>query len=294
MSRISQNVKVDANTLKDTTGTNKSWDFSGLTKDGPSSLGELVVVSVASTPYASLFPEATQAYKTTDETGTSYAYTKLTDSELTIYGSASNFDTSKFVDPMLFMKFPFNYGNSFNDMWSITNEGQTLEFNNNIKYVASGNLKTPGGTYNNVALVRRIQEFNPIPNVKVKTEVFTWFDENFEQVMEISINYASFPGQETTYSGSYEVTGPSSVEESAVTSNESNFYPNPTDGQVNLFNNGNLATLKVTDVMGRTMTEQKLSVGNNIISTLGWASGIYYSTITDLQGKTTVQRLIVR
>jgi hypothetical protein len=294
MQRISQNVIVDANTLKDTTGTNKSWDFSGLVKDGPSSIGDVEIVSVASTPYASMFPEANLASKTIDETGTNYSYIKLTDTEFSIYGSVSSQDTGKFIDPLTLMKFPFNYGNSFNDKFSVLAEGQTFEFDNNVKYVASGSLKTPGGSFSNVALIRRIQEFSPMPNVKVKTEIFSWFDDKFEQLMEISISYPSFPGQQTTYSGSYDVSGPSSVEELTTTFNQANFYPNPSDGQFNLFNTGNLSTLKVTDVLGRTMTEQKLFVGNNTISTSGWTSGVYYGTLTDLQGKTTVQRLIVR
>jgi hypothetical protein len=219
---------------------------------------------------------------------------KVTDNDITVYGSASHQDTSKFIDPMLIMKFPFSYGNAFDDKWSIMNEGQTMEFNTNTKYVASGSLKTPGGNYPNVALVRRIQEFKPIPTMTIKTETFIWYNENFEEVMTITVSYPPVQGQPIQYSGSYDVMGPSSVEESAIRSNETVFYPNPADGQVNLFNTGNLSTLKVTDVLGRTISEQNLSVGNNVISTLGWTSGVYYSTLTDLQGKTTVQRLIVR
>lgn len=292
--QTSQSVKVLESTLKDTTGTGKSWDFSGLTKEGEAVTDEVVIVSPASTPYASLFPDANYAWKSTDPTGTTYSFMKTTDNDISIYGSASTMDTSKFIDPMMILKFPFSYGNSFNDKWSIMNQGQTMEFNTNTKYVASGSIKTPGGTYGNVALVRRIQEFKPIPTMTIKTETFMWYNESFDQVMTITISYPPVQGQPIQYSGSYDVMGPSSVEESIVTMNESSFYPNPTEGQVNLFNNGNLTTLKVTDVLGRTMTEQNLSVGNNLFSTVGWTSGVYYCSTTDLQGKAYVQKLLVK
>ena len=288
-----QDVEISAAEVKDTIGTGMNWDFSGLVKDGNPEVNEVDVLNASATPYASVFPEANLAWLVSDSSGTGYAYVKLTDSELEVHGIATEKDTSKYIDPMLVMKFPFAYGNQFTDKTIFDAEGQLIEQNRIVKYVASGNLRTPDKLHNNVALIKSIEAFEML-GFTFKSESLVWYDENFQELMSINISYPALPGGEITYSAAYNITAPSSIEQRLE--QKFTIYPNPASGYFSIVNSGTITQVIVSDIIGRTIDQIDVSFGENIvnINTEYYNAGIYNVKIVDHSGGETVQKLVIK
>src|ERR1700741_4920579 len=137
-----------------TGGANITWDLSGLS---PSELGAIEFVTPSTTPYFSTFPSSNLCIKITP-TGSSvsiYQYDKVTATRWDqIANSYAGPGTGKdyTANPESFLKFPFQYNESFIDTFQSTSGGVSSV---TITYDGYGTLKTPFGTYNNVVRVMK-------------------------------------------------------------------------------------------------------------------------------------------
>jgi len=83
------------------------------------------------------------------------------------------------------------------------------------------------------------------------------------------------------------------VDVSPITpSNEVFIFPNPVDNQMNIqFENIERGTIRVIDVYGKIIFQQPIIAKTNSISTLHWASGIYF-ILTEINGMTRAEKVM--
>jgi len=90
-------------------GTNQTWNFTSLTRQDSSLLSWVIS---SSTPYASQFPTSNIA-STNDNSN--YNYFTSSTANLLVNGTAGPSLVIPYLDPELFMQYPFAYGNTFTD-----------------------------------------------------------------------------------------------------------------------------------------------------------------------------------
>lgn len=134
-------------------GANVSWDFSGLTTSGSGTCDTTYYLNPTSGAGSSNFPTATYASHNTGGTYTYYA--NYADSLLIVGQYLSSTNNAMYSKPYKLSVCPFSYGTSFKTGWKdvvingASNDVQTSK--GTTKYDAYGTLKTPAGTFKNVA-----------------------------------------------------------------------------------------------------------------------------------------------
>jgi Secretion system C-terminal sorting domain len=86
------------------------------------------------------------------------------------------------------------------------------------------------------------------------------------------------------------------VEKGSALEGKVSFMPNPTSGNlnVNLSQLTSAATITVTDVMGRTIRTQANQIGNVSVDLTAQATGIYFVTIQNAEGKLTAKIAVAK
>ena len=136
-------------------GANQSWDFSGISS---SYFYNVAVVSPASTPFASDFPESNTAFHYTGNDD-SYSYGEENTTESLNDGVGLNTgDFIHYTDPVKNMEYPFSYNGSFTDSYytAYTLNGVDIHEHGNVTVTADawGSVSTPAGVYNNTLRVK--------------------------------------------------------------------------------------------------------------------------------------------
>ncbi|HRG59602.1 MAG TPA: T9SS type A sorting domain-containing protein [Bacteroidia bacterium] len=131
---------------------NQSWDFSNAITQSSFSI---TLVDPISTPYTADFPTANFA-QTINSGTTPLAYFYGVINQDSLYGLGARsvvIPTANFnyIDPNVSFRFPMNYLTTISDI-STDNQGDWE--NDTRKYIAYGDVVTPFGTYNNVAMFR--------------------------------------------------------------------------------------------------------------------------------------------
>lgn len=143
---------TSSTTLPGSGGANVTWNFGSLT---PTQNGTFKMVQPSTTPFSSMFPNATHAdQQVTFGGSTVYEYWKVTAGKMEMLGSyfSSTTGNNYSSNPKTHFSFPCNYGNSFTDTFQIgTNSPQTVV----VTYDGWGKITTPYGTWTNVARFKR-------------------------------------------------------------------------------------------------------------------------------------------
>jgi hypothetical protein len=130
-------------------GANVTWDFTALTPDPSGTDLNIQILSPASTPFGSSFPNANYAYRETPDIA--YRYFNLSATKFERVGSYAT-GPKGYSDPQVELTFPLTLGTQNNDTWenSSSSSGGTYDF----ECIGHGKLKLPGVTYDSALMVR--------------------------------------------------------------------------------------------------------------------------------------------
>jgi hypothetical protein len=166
------------------TGNNAVWDFSTLTLDGSATDLVLDIVDPSTTPYASSFTNSNYGYKEVKGSNTNYRYFNLTSSKLERVGSYTTF-TKTYSDPQVEYVFPLQLNTANNDTWA--NSSSSTGGTYNLTCLATGTLKLPNATYNNVLFVKA----NAIESF-INFDTYFWYDSDNGAILFQYINGDGF------------------------------------------------------------------------------------------------------
>ena len=135
-------------------GANQIWDLTGMTRQA-TVINSITPVDMG--PHAANVPGAVlQSYD-----GNNYAFFSTAESKYMTAGYVANGVVMNYTDEEELMQFPMTYNKHFNDKWASTYIAGSYEINRTatsaVSYDGYGTLKTPAGTFNNVARIRTEQ-----------------------------------------------------------------------------------------------------------------------------------------
>ncbi len=279
----------------DSSGINKTWDYSGDFTVHTQSTDTFKLASLAT--HTAIFPKAT-LYTTAGGNWESFYWTDSTgyywDGMST--GSLMTLDS----DPdELIMPVPFSYSNSVKDT-SYTklevgfgNYVSTYQIKT-IEADAYGQLTTPSGTFNNVLRLKVSFEGKdssvagfPVNTITVSDSAWTdyiWVqNSNNLFLMSLSLDQNG------------NVTGGAYYDGSLITSNEKEMkelikltvFPNPANNMVNWTLNTNQGTIKVFDIKGKEVERVLVKDRKSKMNTSSLGSGLYLYVFYDVNGNKT-------
>ena len=278
-------------------GAAVTWDFSSATIGTSKSTQSYIAAS--GTTYASNYPTATVAIQSSS---TAFAYYSVTTGGFYNVGSQSS-ATSRtiFSDDLLLQKFPFDYTNTFSDVYKGHNAGGGIPDSifGTTSGVADGygTLKLPGGIiYNNAMRVvvtqNDIDSLLGFVGLHFSYKTYYWYVVTQRNPV-FYIQYFSTYTSQTPNTVNKNKTvvmsyTPSAVEELNENAIQSLVYPNPvnTGGAVVSFNlkNDGATTIAVVNTLGQSvisLNKGNLSVGSYTeqVDVSGLEKGIYFIKI---------------
>ena len=299
------------------TGTNYSWDFSGLTSKGQT-LEHYVAISATPAIYNVVFmypfiatfaqvrPDAQIA---TISITDGYNFYKNTTSSLKEVGFGAKVQGApipvQYQSADVIYKFPMNYNNldSSDSYWqlSIPSLGFISEKKHRVNQVDGwGSVTTPYGTFNCLRLkstVYQVDSFHydsiplPFPAIPQTYTEYIWLAKN----TGFPVVKATVRGMATTVSyidsiKSFVGINPPKAEESF------SFYPNPTNEIINIAINSTSEksfNLRIFNVVGELVLEESLSgQKNQTLNVAHLKKGVYFVTVK-LTDRTISKRLII-
>jgi len=249
-------------------GAGVTWNLSGL---APYLQGYATVVSPASTPYHSSFPNANFVLQLTSGIFNYYDYDKISSTGWETQASSYNgpgTGSDYTPNPESDLEFPFNYTASFIDTFQkVGGSANTVP----ITYDGYGTLITPFGTYANVVRVYKYYGPGDYNYKWYSTSPYLFIIASYDA----SSNYYTLIGNGT----------PSGVKQVATENLSVNVYPNPVYEKatikVDAPNGLNNASFILTDVMGKTIKELKINALQTTLETGNIAPGIYFYRLSN-------------
>jgi hypothetical protein len=255
-----------------TGSANATWDFSALKS---TTIGSYRVVAPDSTPYFGTFPRANYALALTPtgSTNSSYEYDMVTSSRMdnlaTGYTSVSGNNYNQ--NPETRMIFPFHYQDTYTDTFIKTTGGP---YTVDITYERYGTLKTPYGTYNNVARIKYYWGVNDF--------AIHWM--SVDPMFPIMV-FSSEDNSYTIVGGATTGMEPAANQKTQVLA-----YPNPFSSRLTLQfgqqESNTLRTLALTDITGKVVASQTVNPGAMEVSILrnNLPSGLYFYSLSNAKG----------
>lgn len=251
------------------TGPSYTWNFLGLSTISYDTAKE---DTCATTPHCSLFMAGTNKASQTLSSGT-YIYQILNSDSFAITGYYnSSTDNAIFTNPMISLKYPFTYLDSFNDAYagSVTYNPGTGAITANeagtVHVVCDGwgTLNLPGSVSDaNVLRVRSSQTFIDSASIfgtpytiTVAISTFEWFMADYHSPL-LSISFTdqiAGPGSLHTKTISYAKRYPLGVRNFTTIENSLELFPNPATDQLNIkFESTTSEKIQITvlDLLGR-------------------------------------------
>jgi hypothetical protein len=271
-------------------GASATWNFGSVTT---ASTDTNTFMSCASTPYCDSFAGANLA----SFDGGDYTYIITSASAITAIGGHSDTNYIHFVDPKVFMKFPFTYNNIFVDTSIVPLFGTAQ-----MRYIDSnfadayGTLTLPTGTYNNVLRVhtKTVQTITigGMPFSSGATESYAWYATGFHS--PLAMLDVDTVGTGTPYINKARyytsASGSTGVREDIVTASDLDIYPNPAGNEAQLhftLKNEAGSSIVVMDMTGKAvMTINDCKAGANTVSinTAALANGNYLVLLRTNEG----------
>jgi len=314
-------------TINPTTGANVIFNYNSLRGYGMNQ--NQYIINPASTTYSGDFPSATYADTSNAlASNTRYSQVMGTDSVINI-GFVANVQgygdvVAKFdQNPEISMKFPFNYGNSYNDVYagSFTMMMQTTNGNGNATVSADawGQLQLPFGvvidsvlrvrTVENVVTDSIVIPFPPItiPPVTISGEYINYYKPSISKFPLLSYIGGSISQGTTivdsnrTFISQYALPGVG-MEELENNFVDMNIYPNPSNKgnvtlKIELENTSNVSVVLMNKLGQNVKTvfngTANSGINNIEFNTTNLPAGIYFVT-SYINGSGVAKKLVVQ
>jgi len=255
-----------------TAGTNKTWDFSGLTIFP---VGTSATTDPAGKPGASFFPTANFCSADTSESPGSFVFFRHDAQKMELLGELYvGIGTINYnANPKTYLEFPYTYNKVINDTYKAALDDETIAFT--TTYDAYGTLILPFGAYHNVVRQKMVENG--------QTD-YIWFHVN-----------PFFPIMQTALAdGAIGILKTPSVLATADFEKIPAFTvsPNPSDGIFNIsLNRSNNVEINIYDLVGKLIVSQKVSETSTAIDLQNCNAGIYLVKVT-ANDHTSVQKIV--
>jgi len=231
------------------TGTNLTWDASGLIQVSGTPTVYLNYQNPAGSPYETTYPGTNYvSFDPNLQSLISYQYYVINSDSLSSYGDYS-FSTSHevFQNPDKHLIFPFSYGGSFTDNYAKTNYSDATTISSyqtgtrTVTFVGSGTLILPSATYTNVGLIYELRTNSLGPD----SYEYSWFDLNTGK----KILY--FHENDGDYTLAFKNSPVNSISE-LFSDNSLGIYPNPIENSTSINFSRDLvnADIKIYSISG--------------------------------------------
>jgi hypothetical protein len=260
-------------------GENVTWNFSNLINSSNPEYS-ITVVEPSKTPKGASFTDANYAWA--ESTPTAYRYFNLSSAKMQRVGSYSS-SVNTYNDPQIEYVFPLTYGTTSYDTWDNTNSswGGTYDF----KCIGYGKLTTPGGTFNNVLLVRAMVSEGELYTIPA----YFWYDaDNGAPLLTYSPGDGFFIGAYATYMTVLNT----SVNEAKSTSIVR--YNNPVNNMLNLVldnNQNELCNYVVYNTLGQAMQSGTEASSAMRIDVSALPAGTYFLSLNTKNSTEAVKRI---
>lgn len=262
-------ANVDVDHIK-SSGANVSWDISSYTK---TKVATISLVTAASTPYASTYPDGNFAIKYEIGTNTTYSIFTLSSTGLEMLADQLGGTSVNYTNPRNLLKFPLSFLDTYTDDYQ--KAGQQLKTLRNT-YDAYGTLNTSQGILSQVVRVLQV-------NGDGDTSAIWWSINNGKAnpVLQADGNGMFYWEKEST-------TGFAENDNTL----RCTVYPNPSSGLFNFVPATSQAyMISVTDVSGKVIYAGALLNGTPV--DLGsFKPGVYFYTVTNNLSQTSHGKLI--
>ena len=215
--------------LEGPSGANQTWNFTSI---GNISANADEYVTVASTPYASQFPNANLA-------SSSFSYFNSNITAFTLVGKVSpggvvyNYSNGEDI-----MRFPFTYNDTYTDQWAV-NFTSGIDFfrtaSTTVTADGYGTVITQNGTYDNALRFHFVQTYHDSSSafeLDYVNEQYLWYKEGIKEPLAFTSVFTTLGGNPSTSGGYATVTV--GVEETTISSAALNLFPNPATASISL------------------------------------------------------------
>jgi hypothetical protein len=265
-------------------GANVTWNFANLQSVSSSAYSE-TFATVASTPYAASFPNATIANVVG---GNNYRYVSFTPSAYAYHGFNFNGQACNiYSDPLLTFPCPLNYGGSFTDTYAGSDcNSQNFSGTRGGTYEGYGTLIMPYATFQNIILLHNYDTLNA-NGLTTLFEYYIWFDQsaNLGRLSATRVGLSILPG--TTLTVDYvEITGGSVDNAQQDLAAAIQVYPNPASQSVQVDVPAQIGSgsFQLMDLNGKTILESGIQASQGEIELPAVPGGIYLYQIRDQRG----------
>jgi hypothetical protein len=285
-------------------GPNQVWDFSAL-----KATGDLTsyMIDALQTPDGTKIPEATSVIKE----GQNNFYFKVSKKEIEEYGLASCNVVYKYDQPLVKMKFPFNYGDKIQGQFHGTDvNNPAIQLNGTYKVEADayGKLILPNNVVISDVLRMKSSRTDGIGNSTNTTVTYRWYSKNVRYPLLTIIKYENAGNYHTSLTAYYADAG-STIKNKSDNQNDwivnedfrVSIYPNPYVERANinyvLYKPSNIS-ISIVDYMGKsikTIVNQTQDAGQYTESfagrDFGLKAGVYLVRVI-VNGKIETTKLI--
>jgi Secretion system C-terminal sorting domain len=269
-------------TVIDTTikGAGVTWDFTTLTNNTANPDLISTRVSVASTPYASSFPNSNYAFKEENGTTTNYRYFNLTSTKLERVGSRTTSLTT-YSDPQIEYIFPLVLGATNSDTWA--SSASSFGGNYDLTCIGAGTLKLPMGNFDALMVRANINDGGVIA-----FPAYFWYSADNGTILLTYIegDGGFYVGKSGNYTNS--IANVATDIEKTFAPAAISAYPNPSNGEIT-FHSTNAGNYSVINELGEFV--QQFSLNNNNQNTMkieNLGNGIYFIVGNGMQQKIVV------
>ncbi|RYD83072.1 MAG: T9SS type A sorting domain-containing protein [Sphingobacteriales bacterium] len=259
-------------------GANVTWNFSNLINSSDPEIN-MQIADPAKTPYGSSFPDAN--YVRIEDNN--YRYFNLSSSKFQRVGSYTT-KASKFSDPQVEMVYPLTYGSTNNDTWNNSNssfDGGTYDY----KCIGYGKLTTPGGTFNNVLLVRIIVTEGEL----YELPFYAWYNaDNGAPVLEYTPGDGFFFDAYSTYQANLNT----SIDKNELALDV--IFNNPVQNMLNIslpYANSDLYNYTIINMLGQTVLA---GTGMNALMNIdvnALPAGTYFLSLNNTKNTSATKRV---
>lgn len=281
-------------------GASATWNFGSVTTTNTDTA---TFMSCASTPFCDSFAGANLA----SFDGGDYTYLISNTAAITAIGAHSDTNYIHFIDPKVFMKFPFTYNNMFVDTSVVGLFGSA-----EMRYIDSnfadayGTLTLPTGTYNNVLRVHtkstQTITIGGMPFSTAATEAYTWYASGFHSplaILDVDTAGTGIPyvKEARYYTGNSSSTG---INHTAKSNIQLELSPNPATDVLHIsfdLQTEANATLEIVDLTGKTVYKaNNFNIGSNnvTVSTAELQAGMYIVHLRTSNGITATKFSVIK
>jgi hypothetical protein len=281
-------------------GGNQTWNFASVGILSAINNDTTYFIAASRTPCTRQFPNAQLA----TGSATEYTYYSTNNNTLSIVGSCSATDSSRYTPPQIFLRTPFAMGNTVNDTarivtYDAANGNDTAIFRQNLTADAWGTITTPGGSFSALRIARTFSfdvNIFGIPATVVSRSMEWWADGRPVPVFSHTRTILYTPlGNDTTYDGSFMQRFTVNTSDPVATFNSiEKVYPNPAFNDVAITFDLKEAVdvrFEVVNLMGQVALStafEAWTVGKNTknIALENVPSGAYLLRMVNREGQT--------